>query len=59
EVEIPVRTVLKLAIKSVKETLKGFHTPEDGPMKVKIEIVGTNKGTAPLLDLSEKFRVGE
>ena len=59
EVEIPVRTVLKLAIRSVKETLKGFHTPEDGPMKVKIEIVGTNKGTAPLLDLSEKFRVGE
>ena len=59
EVEIPIRTVLKLAIKSVKETLKGFHTPEDGPMKVKIEIVGVNKGTAPLQGLSEKFRVGE
>ncbi|MDA7887838.1 hypothetical protein N9A86_00455 [Akkermansiaceae bacterium] len=59
DVEIPVRTVLKLAIQSVKETLKGFHTPEDGPMKLKIQIVGTNDGTAPLQDLSQKFRVGE
>ena len=59
EVEIPVRTVLKLAIESVKKTLKEFHLPEDGPMKVTIEIVGLNEGTKPLQDLSQKFRVGE
>jgi len=58
EVEIPVRTVLKLAIKSIKETLKKFHTPEDEAIKVGIQIVGLNDGTAPLRDLSEKFRIG-
>ena len=34
QVEISVRTVLKLAINSVRDTLKSFHLPEDGPMKV-------------------------
>lgn len=57
-VEVPIRTVLKLAIKALKQTLQDYHHPENKPMKVRVTIEGTTERNASLRDLAAKFAIG-
>ena len=56
-VELPLRTVLKLSIKALKQTLSEYHHVENKPMKVKITITGTTAKNISLGDLAERFVV--
>lgn len=55
EVDLSVRTVLKLAIQSLKLTLMDYQDPENEAIVVRIEIRGFKEDSASLRNLSEKF----
>jgi len=55
EVDLTAYTVLQLSIEALKRTLIDYQDPENDPIKIRIEIRGTKKGTASLKGLSQKF----
>ncbi|MFT6862488.1 MAG: hypothetical protein ACJAVK_001046 [Akkermansiaceae bacterium] len=57
DVDLPLRTVLKLSVKALKQTLNEYHHAENKPMKVKITIIGTTEKNASLGNLAERFVV--
>lgn len=57
DVELPIRTVLKLSIDALKQTLREYQHPENEAMKVRIKITGTTAKNASLGDLVERFEV--
>lgn len=58
EVELSIRTVLELSIKSVRETLNTFYLESQSAQLVKIEITGTNPKNATLKNLATEFQLG-
>jgi len=59
DVELPIRTVLRLAIAAVKKSLAEYHHEENGPLNVRVEIEGTNQKNASLRDLAGGFEVSK
>ena len=57
EVDLSIRTVLKLSIQALKKTLADYHHPENKPLKVKVVIEGTTEKNSSLRDLSGRFVV--
>lgn len=57
DVELSIRSVLKLSIKALKRTLGDYHHPENKPLKVKMVIEGTTEKNSSLRDLSGGFLV--
>lgn len=55
EVDLTAYTIMTLSIEALKRTLIDYQDPENDPVKIRIEIRGTSKGTASLKSLSEKF----
>lgn len=58
EVVLPLRTVLKLTISALKQTLKDSHLIENRPLKVTLELAGLTEKTGSLRDLAGRFEVG-
>ena len=57
DVEISLRTVLKLSISALKRTLNDYHSAENKPLKVSVEFAGLDRKTASLRDLAGKFQI--
>ena len=57
DVELSLRTVLKLSISALKKTLKDYHFAENKPLRVTLELAGLDRKTASLGDLGGKFLV--
>lgn len=55
DVELSIRTVLKLSIQALKQTLTDYQHPENQPLKVELAIEGTGEKNRSLRDLSGKF----
>lgn len=58
EVDLPVRTIVKLTISALKKTLNANHHPENKPLKVKLSLIGLTRKNASLADLASEFMVG-
>jgi hypothetical protein len=56
-VELPSRTVLRLSIAALKQTLSDYHHAQNAPLKVRIAIAGTNEKNVSLKDLSGSFMI--
>ena len=57
KVNLPIRTVLRLAISALKKTLKDFHHSQNNSLKVRLVIAGLTRQNASLRDLGEEFEV--
>jgi len=57
KVELPIRTVLRLSIAALKKTLSDYHHSENEPLKVRVEISGTNSKNQTLKDLDGTFTI--
>jgi len=57
--ELPVRTVLRLSIEALKQTLTDYHHAENDPLKIRVEIRGTREGNASLKDLGSEFVIAQ
>lgn len=57
DVVLPLRTVLKLTISALKQTLKDSHLIENRPLNVTLEFAGLTEKTASLRDLAGKFQI--
>jgi hypothetical protein len=54
-VELPIRTVLKLSLAAIKQTLMANHHGENRKLQVKVELIGLSEKTASLEDLQVTF----
>jgi len=59
EVDLPLRTILELSIKSLQETLNLYYRQAKVIERVRIMIRGTNENNASLKDLSLTFQAGK
>ena len=60
EVDLSARQILKLAITSVRRTMKSYFRGDAAvPLEVSIGIVGTNESNASLEDLAVRFKAAE
>ena len=59
EVELPVRTVLELGIKSLRETLHQYYKGSKITERITVKITGTSERNASLKDLAVIFTAGK
>lgn len=59
EVDLTVRQVLTLTIKSIRKTLEAYFAHSDEKLPWEVRITGTKESNASLKNLSAKFTVGE
>ncbi len=61
DLDLTARQVLRLTIKSVRQTLKDYfkNGEEEEAVEVSIAVIGTNEGNESLKDLGVRFKAGE
>ncbi|MGJ8694841.1 MAG: hypothetical protein ACSHYF_00855 [Verrucomicrobiaceae bacterium] len=59
EIDLPVRTVLELAIRAIKETLNRYYLEAKSKETIRIQINGLGEKNAALKNLSGTFTVGK
>lgn len=57
EVDLPIRTVLRLSLAALKKTLAVNHHPENREFRVTVKLRGLTEKNATLKDLEETFEI--
>jgi len=59
EVDLTSRQILKMTISSITKTLEGYYSHGEETLYCEVTITGTKEGNASLVDLAQKFTIGE
>ncbi|MDA7877234.1 hypothetical protein N9A89_04125 [Akkermansiaceae bacterium] len=59
EIDLPIRTILELSMKSLRNTLQEYYKGAKMIERVLVKVIGTTDKNASLKDLSTTFKVGK